>query len=259
MEALLRRDRIVVGACLGAVSLLAAYYIYTGAGMGMTAVQMSVPMQHMGAAAPANWTPLYSLTMFFMWWAMMIAMMLPSAAPTILLSAALNRRSQAEVPPYGGVAAFTAGYLLAWAGFSAVATALQWWLEHAGKLSMHMESIDVTLNGALLLVAGIWQFTPLKAACLKHCRSPVDFLVRYRRQGTLGALQMGAHHGLYCLGCCWFLMALLFVGGVMNLFWIIGLAALVFAEKVLLIGHRLGQLAGAIMICVGVAMLAGLL
>ena len=124
LEALLRRDRIVVGACLGAVSLLAAYYIYTGAGMGMTAVQMSVPMQHMGAATPANWTTLYSLTMFFMWWAMMIAMMLPSAAPTILLSAALNRRSQAEVPPYGGTAAFTAGYLLAWAAFSAVATAL---------------------------------------------------------------------------------------------------------------------------------------
>ena len=92
-----------------------------------------------------------------MWWAMMIAMMLPSAGPTILLSAALNRRSQAEIPPYGGTAAFTTGYLLAWAGFSAVATALQWWLEHAGKLSMHMESIDVTLNGALLLIAGIWQ------------------------------------------------------------------------------------------------------
>jgi predicted metal-binding membrane protein len=197
LEALLRRDRVVVAACLCAVTLSAAYYIYTGAGMGMTAVQMSVPMQHMGAAAPASWTPLYTLTMFLMWWAMMVAMMLPSAAPTILLSAALNRRSRAEVPPYGGTTAFTLGYLLAWAAFSALATALQWWLEHAGKLSMHMESIDVKLNGSLMLAAGIWQFTPLKASCLKHCRSPVDFLVRYRKQGTLGALRMGANHGLF--------------------------------------------------------------
>lgn len=123
---------------------------------------------------------------------------------------------------------------------------------------MHMESVDDVLTGVLLLAAGIWQLTPLKSSCLRHCRSPVDFLVRHRRPGTLGALQMGAHHGLFCLGCCWFLMALLFVGGVMNLYWIMGLAAFVYVEKVLTVGPRLGQLVGCCLIVTGVWVLAGL-
>ena len=257
LESLLKRDRLVVSTCLAAATLIAAAYILAGAGMGMTALQMSVPMQHMGAAMPQAWTSTYALSMFLMWWVMMIAMMLPSAAPTILLSAALNRRSRAEVPPYGSAAVFTAGYLLAWAAFSLVAVGLQWWLEQSGQLSMHMESVNRLLNGSLLVAAGIWQLSPMKNACLQHCRSPVEFLTRHRRPGHLGALAMGVHHGIHCLGCCWFLMALLFVGGVMNLYWIVGLAAFVFAEKVLAIGPLLGRLAGAGLLAWGALVLLG--
>jgi predicted metal-binding membrane protein len=233
-----------VSACLATATLLAGYYILTGAGMGMTATEMTVSMQHMGAVIPQQWSAVYALTMFVMWWVMMIAMMLPSAAPTILLSAALNRRSQAEVPPYGSASIFTLGYLLAWALFSLVAVMLQWWLEQSGRLSMHMELVDPLWVGMLLIAAGAWQLSPMKYACLQHCRSPIDFLIRHRRSGTLGALRMGMHHGLYCLGCCWMLMALLFAGGVMNLYWIVGLAAFVFIEKVLVPGRMFGQIIG---------------
>ncbi len=259
LESLLRRDRLVVTLCLCTATLVAAAYIIAGAGMGMTAMQMSVPMQHMGAVTPGEWSTAHVLSMFLMWWVMMIAMMLPAAAPTILLAAALNRRSNAPRPPYGNTAMFTLGYLLAWGAFSGVAVALQWWLEHSGRLSMHMESVDTTLNGILLLAAGVWQFTPIKNSCLEHCRSPVEFLVNHRRPGALGALQMGLHHGFYCLGCCWFLMALLFVGGVMNLYWIVGLAVFVFCEKVLMVGARLGHLAGLALAAAGIAVLAGVL
>ena len=221
--------------------------------MDMTALQMSVPMQHMGAVEPEPWNIPTSLTMFFMWWVMMIAMMLPSAAPTILLASAINRRASSENPPYASTAAFVLGYLLAWGLLSGVAVALQWWLDQSRMLSMHMESVSNWLNAALLIAAGAWQFTPMKDTCLQHCRSPADFLTRYRRPGASGALQMGIRHGMFCLGCCWFLMALLFVGGVMNLYWIVGLAAYVYCEKVLAVGPLLGKIAG------GCLMIAGLL
>jgi predicted metal-binding membrane protein len=254
LERLLRRDRLVVAACLAVTTLVAASYIFSGAGMGMTALEMSVSMRHMGAAA-TNWTTGYALAMFFMWWVMMIAMMLPSASPVILLSAALNRRSASDVPPYGSAAAFTLGYLLAWALFSIAALVLQYGLERFGMLSMHMESVSTVLTGGMLLAAGAWQLSPLKNACLLHCRSPVQFLTRYRRHGTTGALVMGAHHGLYCLGCCWFLMILLFVGGVMNVYWILGLALFVFVEKVAGAGVLLGRLAGAGLLASGLYVL----
>jgi len=253
-EALLKRDRLVVSVCLAGVTGLAAYYIYTGAGMGMSALQMTTSMRHMGAAIP-DWSLTHALVMFTMWWVMMIAMMLPSATPVILLAAALNRRSRSDSPPYGSAAAFTLGYLLAWAVFSLVAVLLQYWLERFGLLSMHMESVSDPLTGVLLLAAGAWQLSPMKSACLRHCRSPVAFLTRYRRPGTAGALYMGVHHGLYCLGCCWFLMALLFVGGVMNLYWIVGLALFVFAEKVLAMGRALGRLAGVCLLASGALVL----
>lgn len=258
LESLLKRDRLVVSACVTAATLIAAYYILTGAGMGMTAVQMTTSMTHMGAAMPREWTAAHALAMFIMWWVMMVAMMLPSATPVILLAAALNRRSKSEVAPYGSTVAFTLGYLLAWALFSLAAVVLQYWLERMGMLSMHMESVNGVLTGCLLLAAGAWQLSPMKYACLKHCRSPVDFLIRNRKPGTLGALYMGGHHGLYCLGCCWFLMALLFAGGVMNLYWIVGLAIFVFAEKVLTFGNGLGRMAGVALLVWGVVVLLGL-
>lgn len=257
LEELLRRDRLLVGLCLLTVTCLALWYILSGAGMGMSALQMTESMRHMGAPKHTPWTATYSLSMFLMWWVMMIAMMLPSAAPTILLAAGLNRRSNSTSPPYGSTALFCLGYLLAWALFSALAVAAQWWLERSGLLSMHLETLPPALTGGLLLLAGAWQLTPLKSACLRHCRSPAEFLVQHRQPGALGALQMGMRHGAWCLGCCWFLMALLFVGGVMNLYWILGLAAFVFAEKVLAMGPLLGRATGIVLLAFGVLVLAG--
>ena len=255
LERALRRDRLLVVICLIFVTCLAAAYILAGAGMDMSAWQMSKPMRHMGAMAFTPWSASHAVIMFLMWWVMMIAMMLPSATPTILLATALNRRSQAESPPYGSTAMFSLGYLLAWAGFSAIAVLAQWALERSSMLSMHLETLPSTLSGGLLLLAGIWQLTPLKAACLRHCRSPADFLVQHRRSGTLGALTMGAHHGLYCLGCCWALMTLLFVGGVMNLAWIVGLAFFVLVEKLVPVGAQFGRLSGVVLVLAGLYVL----
>ena len=252
LEELLRRDRLLVGLCLLFVTCLAGAYILSGAGMEMSAWQMSQPMRRMGAMDFPPWSTAHALVMFLMWWVMMIAMMLPSATPTILLAAALNRRSQSETPPYGSTGLFCLGYLLAWAAFSLLAVLTQWGLERGAMLSMHLETVPTRLTGGLLVTAGVWQLTPMKAACLRHCRSPADFLVQNRRAGSWGALWMGVHHGLYCLGCCWALMALLFVGGVMNIAWIVGLAAFVIAEKMWVAGPQMGRLAGLSLLLVGV-------
>ena len=260
LEYILRRDRKIVIACLLIASASAWLYILSGAGMGMSMLEMTHPGEtgmDMDMVMPQTWSSGYAVMMFFMWWIMMIAMMLPSATPIILLSAALNRRSSSDTAPYGSSAVFAFGYLLAWAIFSLVAVVFHWVLEQSGLLSMLMESASGVLSGMLLILAGAWQFTPYKNACLTHCQSPVDFLVRYRRSGNWGALLMGLHHGYYCLGCCWFLMALLFVGGVMNLYWIIGLAVFVFVEKSLGGGRRLTRISGGLLILGGIAMLTG--
>lgn len=255
LEELLRRDRLLIGLCLLFITCLAGAYILSGAGMEMSAWQMSQPMRHMGAMAFPPWNITHALVMFLMWWVMMIAMMLPSATPTILLAAALNRRSKTETPPYGSTGLFCLGYLLAWAVFSLLAVLTQWGLERGAMLSMHLETVPAALTGGLFVTAGIWQLTPMKAACLRRCRSPADFLVQHRRAGPWGALWMGAHHGLYCLGCCWALMALLFVGGIMNIAWIVGLAVFVVAEKIWIAGPQLGRLAGLILLLMGVFLL----
>ena len=261
LDFILRRDRQVVATCLLIVSASAWLYILSGAGMGMSMLEMTRPGEtgmDMDMVMPQAWSSGFTAVMFFMWWIMMVAMMLPSATPTILLSAALNRRSSSEIPPYGSAAVFTFGYLLAWAVFSLAAVFIHWILEQAGLLSMLMESASRALSGLLLILAGAWQFTPYKDACLTHCQSPVEFLVRHRRSGNWGALLMGLHHGYYCLGCCWFLMALLFVGGVMNLYWIIGLAIYVYLEKVLASGKWLVRFSGAGLLIWGILVLSGL-
>jgi predicted metal-binding membrane protein len=150
--------------------------------------------------------------------------------------------------------AFAAGYLLVWGGFSHFAVALQWGLEAARLLSPMLETSERWLGAAFLVAAGLWQLTPLKARCLSQCRSPLSFLMTRWRPGRAGALRMGLEHGLFCLGCCWFLMALLFFGGVMNLFWIAGLALYVLLEKTLPYGHWLGRVAGVALIAGGTAL-----
>jgi predicted metal-binding membrane protein len=151
---------------------------------------------------------------------------------------------------------FLGGYLLVWTGFSLVAALAQWGLERVGLLSMAMASTSAVFGGVILLAAGLYQFTPVKNACLRYCQNPVLFLSQHWRPGALGALRMGLRHGSYCLGCCWFLMALLFVSGVMNLIWIAGIALYVAGEKLLPLGHRLSRAAGLGLIVSGTIVLA---
>ena len=187
-----------------------------------------------------------------MWWVMMIAMMVPSAAPMILLYARAHRNTQKDreqdsiIAPTG---AFASGYLVCWLAFSAVATSLQWTLEQAGLFhSMLMWGTSSVLSGIFLIAAGVYQVTPLKNVCLKHCRSPLYFLMHHWRKSSVGAFRMGLEHGMYCVGCCWVLMALLFVGGSMNLVWIAGLAVFVLIEKLSRFGIWIGRASGALML-----------
>jgi predicted metal-binding membrane protein len=248
----LRRDQVVVVGALLLVTALSWAWLLAGAGMEMSAFEMTRhSMMDMPLARPAPWSFQYAVLMFFMWWIMMIAMMLPAATPVILLAAALNRRSTVDTPPYGSSLFFTAGYLLAWGAFSLLATACQWGLERLGLMNAMMVGSNTIMTGLILIIAGLWQFSPLKQACLSHCRSPVEFLSGHRRPGNFGALFMGAHHGLYCLGCCWFLMGLLFVGGVMNLYWILGLVIYVWVEKMMPGGLLVSKLMGVFLIAFG--------
>jgi predicted metal-binding membrane protein len=192
--------------------------------------------------SPAAWTPAYAAMVFAMWAVMMVAMMLPSASPTILLYSRV-------AGPYPG--AFAAGYVAAWTVFSAAATLAQWGLERAGWLSGAMASTSAALTGALLVAAGAYQLTPLKGACLAHCRSPFEFLLGRWRPGARGAFAMGAEHGLYCVGCCWALMLILFAGGVMNLVTIAALALYVLIEKLAERGAHIARAAAYLLIGAG--------
>jgi predicted metal-binding membrane protein len=259
-EALLRRERLIVSSCLLIICLLSWMYLLLGAGTGMSVAAMSTwqfppPIyQH----STAHWPPFYWLLMAAMWWVMMIAMMVPSAVPMILLYARVQRHNSGSSATTGAVptAAFLLGYLLVWAVFSVLATALQWGLEQTGLLhGMLMWSNSRTLTAGLLLLAGGYQFSPWKTACLSHCRSPAAYLAANWRHGRLGALRMGVTHGAYCLGCCIFLMLLLFAGGIMNLVWIAGLAGLVLMEKLLPRGALLARASGGLMILGGVWLL----
>jgi predicted metal-binding membrane protein len=243
IERLVRRDRRVVAGGLLLVTSMAWCYLLAGAGMDMSAMDMPMPMP---------WSAGYAVLVFLMWWIMMAAMMLPGAAPMILLFGLVSRKSRAAGSPYVPTTIFASGYLIAWGLFSLLATAVHWLLDQAGLLSAQMSSASVVLGGLLLVLAGIYQLTPWKHACLRHCRGPMDFVMRYWRPGPRGALSMGLRHGALCVGCCWVMMGLLFYGGVMNLYWITGIAALVLMEKLLPAGEYLDLAGGLIFIAWGV-------
>jgi len=258
IEALLRHDRLIIGTGLAVICLLSWMYIIAGAGTGMSTIGMTtwqwpLPTLTKGAAVP--WSPFYWIIMACMWWVMMIAMMVPSAAPMVLLYTRVYRYAQKTGqmdPAVIPAAAFTSGYLLTWLVFSLAATALQWSLERSGLMhDMMMWITNSVLSGSFLMAAGIYQLSPLKNICMTHCRSPADYLYRHWRRGRLGAARMGLEHGLYCVGCCWSLMALLFVGGVMNLVWIAGLALFVLIEKLAPNGYGFGRVSGLLMITAG--------
>jgi predicted metal-binding membrane protein len=256
LEAALKRDRLLLAVALGAMVALAWGWLLLGAGMSMTAVEMTAMAGMDGwLMRPAIWTPGYAALMFSMWWIMMAAMMLPSAAPMLLLFARVNRKPTTG-PALSGAGLFALGYLFAWGGFSAVAVAAQWALEAARAVSPMMEATNVWLGAGILVAAGLWQLTPVKTICLRHCRSPLGFLLGSWRQGRWGALRMGLEHGALCLGCCWFLMALLFFGGVMNLYWILGLTGFVALEKIAPLGHWIGRAAGVALVAWGLSLAA---
>jgi predicted metal-binding membrane protein len=196
--------------------------------------------------------------MLAMWVAMMLGMMVPSAAPAVLIYAAVARRAAREGHAVASTPAFVAGYALAWTGFSVAATLAQWGLERAALLSPALVASSPRFGAAILVAAGVYQLTPWKDACLRHCRSPAHFIAAHWRPGPTGALRMGFAHGLYCLGCCWLLMALLFVGGVMNLLWIAAIALFVLGEKALPFGRGAGRMAGVALLLAGGAALLGL-
>ncbi|MFQ6538210.1 MULTISPECIES: DUF2182 domain-containing protein [Aphanothece] len=243
---LARRDRWLLTAALILVTTLA------WADLLHMAATMQAPMapEPLGEQA---WSLGDAAAMVAMWIVMMIAMMVPSAAPMVLLYGAVARKARDQGTVLAPSVVFLSGYLLVWSAFSVVATLLQWGLDQAALLSPMLVLSSPWIGGSILIAAGFYQFTPAKHACLAHCRSPVHFLSGHWQPGWCGAVRMGLEHGLYCLGCCWILMALLFVGGVMNLGLIAAISLFVLAEKLLPFGVWAGRLAG------GGAMVAGLL
>jgi predicted metal-binding membrane protein len=258
-EAVLRRDRAVVIAALVILTALAWMDLAWLAddmamgGMDMSGFRMIPAGQGLMMPASAPWRPIEFAYVFAMWIVMMIGMMTPSVAPMILIYARVGRQAEMSGQPFAASAWFAAGYLVAWTGFSLAATFAQWALQRAALLNPMMEGASNVLGGVVLIAAGVYQWTPLKEVCLSYCQTPLTFIMRhggFRREAS-GALALGFRHGLYCIGCCWALMLLLFVGGVMNLLWIAALAALVLLEKLVPFGKLVSRVAGAAFIAMG--------
>ena len=245
MNPVLSRDRLVVLAAVAAIVALAWTYLAY-----MVLAQPTMDMDAAAMPAPA-WNASYFAATLAMWMVMMIGMMLPSATPMLLLFDALERQSSSASHASGRTALFAAGYVLAWSAFSVVATIAQWGLSSAMLLSATMTSTSSKLAGLLLVIAGIYQFSSWKTACLNRCRAPAEFLAAHDRSGPLA---MGWRHGLQCIGCCWALMALLFVFGVMNLLWVAVLAIFILIEKLSPAGVLAGRVGAVLMLSAGVAL-----
>lgn len=256
---MLRRDRLIVASALALIAVLSwAYMFWLAADMDMDGMNMSgfrmVPAGiGMMAPAAAPWSAVEFAFVFVMWAVMMVGMMAPSAAPMILMHARVARQSKAGGKPFAATGWFVAGYLLAWAGFSLAATLVQWVLEREALLDTRMASANILLGAVVLIAAGLYQWTPIKDACLAQCQSPFRFLMSHGgfRSNVQGCLNLGFLHGIYCVGCCWVLMALLFVVGVMNVLWIALLALLVLLEKLTPWGRWVARVAGAACVVAG--------
>jgi predicted metal-binding membrane protein len=285
LESVLRRDRLITVGALGVIVVLAwAYVVWfassmqmpvpgvtpegTGMAMDMPGMKMDMPGMDMtvpeqevaGSPAIAPWSAPDFAFVASMWIAMMIGMMTPSAAPMILLYARVARGAAAQGKPFASAAWFAGGYLLAWSGFAVTATVAQWMLEQALLIGPMMGAASRLVGGTILIIAGLYQWTPLKDTCLAQCRAPLDFVQQHGgfQRTARGSLRLGIQHGLYCIGCCWALMALLFVGGVMNPLWIAGIVLLVLVEKLVPAARWLPRTAGVAFIAVGLWFLATL-
>ena len=246
-----RRDLLAIVLSLVGITGLSWLYLFVLAG------RMSTPMNSgMSAVQIPAWDSAYFVSMFLMWAIMMIGMMVPSVAPAVLIYAGVVRKATSRGQSVTPTGAFIAGYLTVWIVFSAAATSAQWGLASAALLSPMMVSGSKWLSAGLLLAAGVYQWLPIKNQCLRQCRSPIEYISARWRKGYAGAVRMGIGHGLYCLGCCWVLMALLFVGGVMNLLWIALIAAYVLIEKVLPFGEIAARVMGILMMVAAVVLLS---
>ncbi len=246
LSPLQRWDQSLLIASLSALALLAWAYLF----------YLDNNMSGMNAGL-RPWLAVDFLMMFLMWAVMMVGMMVPTAMRAILIYARIAARGQSGKPLIAPGYLFAGGYIVIWTAFSAAATAMQWGLERAALLSPMMVSNSAGLGAVLLIAAGIYQLTPLKDACLKHCQSPIMYLASNYKSGLPQAFLLGLKHGSYCLGCCWVLMGLLFLGGVMNLLWILAISLFVFAEKLLPAAIRSTRLSGGLMILAGLAYFPG--
>ena len=226
LEAAFRADRLVVLCGLAGIIVLSwAYTIWMVRGQGLGAgPQIALPHAH-------HRTSFDLLMLCAMWTVMMVAMMAPAAAPTVLMFARMNRAKRVKAKPHRETASFVAGYLALWTAYSLAASLFQWAFHSAGMISANMSFSSEFVSAGVLIGAGIYQWTPLKNACLSHCRTPLSFLMTHWRDGSAGALRMGLEHGTHCVLCCWMLMLLLLVAGVMNLLWMGAITALVLVEK----------------------------
>lgn len=251
LETVLRRDRyIVAGALVLVTSIAWAYILWLAASMEMSSEEMEAMM----GMVFKPWSVVDFWFALAMWSIMMIGMMLPSAAPMILLYARVGRQAATHERPFAATGWFAAGYLLVWAAYSFAATCAQFLLEWALLLTPMMESASSIFGGIVLIAIGIYQWTPLKHACLAQCQAPLSFIQRHGgfQPQALPSLRIGAYHGAYCVGCCWALMALLFVGGIMNVLWIGGITILVLLEKTVPAGHLISRVAGLAFVALGI-------
>jgi predicted metal-binding membrane protein len=251
LEQALRHDRRLVLLALLAISALALGYTVWLA----TAFDMSAMM----SPEFVPWSAGHLAFMLAMWVVMMIGMMTPSVAPMVLLYAGIARQASARGTPFAPAGWFASGYLLAWIAFAAAATLAQWWLESRALIAPMMAGTGRVAGGIILILAGVYQWLPVKQACLSECGAPLAFVQRHGgfAASARGSVRLGALHGLYCIGCCWALMALLFVFGVMNLVWIAGLMVYVLLEKLLPHPRVVSRLAGVAAIAAGISMCVG--
>jgi predicted metal-binding membrane protein len=256
------RDTWTVGAALAALAALAwAYLFWVAAQMNApspAAIPDMIGMAAMMEPAFTPWTLTHTVFVFAMWAVMMVGMMAPSVAPTVLIYMQVARHARTLGESFASACWFSSGYFLAWILFALLATSVQYGLESAALLSPMMARTSGYFSGAILIAVGAYQFSPLKNICLSQCRAPLSFVQRHGgfQSSARGSLGLGMLHGFYCVGCCWTLMALLFVVGVMNVLWIAVLAILVLAEKMLPGGRYISACSGAAAISTGAWMLA---
>jgi predicted metal-binding membrane protein len=253
MERLLQREELIVLCCLAVVILISwAYMLHMGWGMSGTGMEITL-------ACLAQWGPGDIAHSFIMWAIMMVAMMFPSATPMILMFTTVNQRHGETQRPLVPTGLFVLGYFLVWTAYSALAAMAQYGLHVSALLTHNLVITSPLLGGVLLVAAGVFQWTPFRDACMSKCRSPLGFLMAAWREGRLGALIMGLKHGLNCVGCCWLLMVLSFVLGIMNIVWMAIVTVFMLVEKAYPKSQWVSRTTGLILAAWGLWVIAGVI